>query len=58
MSGPNYGFYSCINGFVIASLAIWHYLNDRVKENQITLDESEIREPTEDAYRGLSAVIC
>jgi len=46
-----------LNGLVIASLAMRHDLNDRVKKNQIAIDESEIRERVEDASRGLSAVI-
>lgn len=46
-----------VNGLVIASLAMRHDLNDRVKKNQIAIDESEIIERIEDASRGLSAVI-
>lgn len=46
-----------VNGLVIASLAMRHEFNERLKKGQIALDEEGIRERIEDCSRGLSAVI-
>ncbi len=45
------------NGLVIASLAMRHDFNERVKRGQIEMEEEGIRERIEESSRGLAAVI-
>jgi hypothetical protein len=45
------------NGLVIASLAMRHDYNERLKRGQIKLEEAQIRERIEESSRGLAAVI-